>query len=538
MTAAVAVLDDRRDAAELRTVALLSAIFNSANFSSIATYERGVIQIFNVGAERMLGYAADEVMNRLTPADLSDPKELVLRASVLSAEFYMPISPGFEALVFKAARGIEDIYELTYVRKDGTRLPAVVSVTALRDAGGSILGYLLIGTVNTARNKAEAALVEAGALQAAIFNSATFSLIATDERGVIQIFNVGAERMLGYSAAEVVDTLTPADLHDGDEIVTRAQGLTVEYATPIAPGFEALVFKAARGIDDVYEVTKVRKDRSRFPAVVSVTALRDPYGGIIGYLLIGTDNTARKEAEAERKRAEDTLRQAMIVAEAANEELAAFSYSVSHDLRAPLRAIDGFSLALSEDHAEQLDAEAHHDLDRIRAGVQKMGKLIDDLLELAGVTRSDIKTGRVDLSAVFREVVEDLRAAEPLREVEVVIEDGLIVEGDTRLLRIAAVNLVGNAWKFTGTTAAPRIEIGRAIDDGTTSYFVRDNGVGFDMAYAHKLFGAFQRLHAATEFPGTGIGLATVRRIVARHGGKTWAVGALGTGATLSFTLA
>src|SRR5687768_16564552 len=162
----------KRTEALLKAGALQSAIFNSTNFSSIATDERGVIQIFNVGAERMLGYAADEVMNRLTPADLSDPKELVLRASVLSAEFYMPISPGFEALVFKAARGIEDIYELTYVRKDGTRLPAVVSVTALRDAGGAILGYLLIGTDNTARNKAEAALVEAGALQAAIFNSA------------------------------------------------------------------------------------------------------------------------------------------------------------------------------------------------------------------------------------------------------------------------------------------------------------------------------------------------------------------------------
>ena len=538
MTAALPMADERRDAAQLRTVALQSAIFNSANFSSIATDEKGVIQIFNVGAERMLGYAAADVVNRITPADISDAGEVVARAKALSLELETPIKPGFEALVFKASRGIEDIYELTYIRKDGSRFPAVVSVTALRDAAGSILGYLLIGTDNTARKKAEAALAEAGTLQTAIFQSATFSLIATDERGVIQIFNVGAERMLGYSAAEVVDTLTPADLHDGEELVSRAEALSVEYSTPIAPGFEALVFRAARGIDDVYEVTKVRKDGSRFPAVVSVTALRDPYGGIIGYLLIGTDNTARNEAEAERQRAEDTLRQAMIVAEAANEELAAFSYSVSHDLRAPLRAIDGFSLALSEDHADRLDDDARHDLDRIRAGVQRMGKLIDDLLELAGVTRTEIRTGRVDLSAVFREVAEDLRATEPSRDVEIAIEDGLIVEGDMRLLRIAAVNLLGNAWKFTGGTVAPRIDIGSAVVDGTTSYFVRDNGVGFDMAYAHKLFGAFQRLHAATEFPGTGIGLATVRRIVARHGGKTWATGALGAGATLSFTLA
>src|SRR5437868_14006024 len=169
--------------------ALQRAIFNSANFSSIATDAQGVIQIFNVGAERMLGYAAAEVMNKTTPADLSDPQELVARAKALSTELGTPIRPGFEALVFKASRGIEDIYELTYVRKDGSRLPAMVSVTALRDAKDVIIGYLLIGTDNTARKLAEEALRKAGALQSAIFNSANFSSIATDAKGVIQIFN-------------------------------------------------------------------------------------------------------------------------------------------------------------------------------------------------------------------------------------------------------------------------------------------------------------------------------------------------------------
>src|SRR3954471_10283591 len=188
--------------------ALQSAIFNSANFSSIATDEKGVIQIFNVGAERMLGYTAAEVMNKITPADISDPREVIARAAALSLELATPITPGFEALVFKAARGIEDIYELTYIRKDGTRFPAVVSVTALRDDQSAIIGYLLIGTDNTARKRAEEALLKAGALQSAIFNSANFSSIATDEKGVIQIFNVGAERMLGYAAAEVVDRIT------------------------------------------------------------------------------------------------------------------------------------------------------------------------------------------------------------------------------------------------------------------------------------------------------------------------------------------
>ena len=198
------ITEVRREEALLKTGALQNAIFNSANFSSIATDEKGVIQIFNVGAERMLGYAAADVVNKITPADISDPLEVIARAGALSAELATTITPGFQALVFKASRGIEDIYELTYIRKDGSRFPAVVSVTALRDDHGAIIGYLLIGTDNSARKRAEEALLKAGALQSAIFNSANFSSIATDAKGVIQIFNVGAERMLGYTAAEEI----------------------------------------------------------------------------------------------------------------------------------------------------------------------------------------------------------------------------------------------------------------------------------------------------------------------------------------------
>ncbi len=281
----------------LQAGALQSAIFNSANFSSIATDAKGVIQIFNVGAERMLGYTAAEVMNKITPADISDPQELIARAKALSVELGTSITPGFEALVFKASRGIEDIYELTYIRKDGSRFPAVVSVTALRDAKDDIIGYLLIGTE-----------LKAGALQSAIFNSANFSSIATDAKGVIQIFNVGAERMLGYTAAEVMNKITPADISDPQELIARAKALSVELATSITPGFEALVFKASRGIEDIYELTYIRKDGSRFPAVVSVTALRDAKDVIIGYLLIGTDNTARKLVEEEQKKSDQRLR--------------------------------------------------------------------------------------------------------------------------------------------------------------------------------------------------------------------------------------
>ncbi len=292
----VAINNKHKDAL-LDTVSLQKAIFNSANISSIATDANGVIQIFNVGAKRMLGYEAIEVLNKITPADISDPQEIIVRAKELSAELNTLITPGFEALVFKASRGIEDIYELTYIRKDGSRFPAVVSVTALRDDQNEIIGYLLIGTDNTARKQAEAELIKAGALQNAIFNSAIFSSIATDAKGVIQIFNVGAERMLGYTAVEVMNKITPADISDPLEMIVRAKALSTELDTPITPGFEALAFKASLGIEDIYELTYIRKDGSRFPAVVSVTALRDERGIIIGYLLIGTDNTARKEAE-------------------------------------------------------------------------------------------------------------------------------------------------------------------------------------------------------------------------------------------------
>src|SRR5437868_1685876 len=233
----------RRQKALLKTGALQDAILSSANFSSIATDEKGVIQLFNVGAERMLGFAAADVINKITPADISDPAEVIARAKALSVELSATITPGFEALVFKASRGIEDIYELTYIRKDGSRFPAVVSVTALRDASGEIIGYLLIGTDNTARKQAEDALLKAGALQNAIFNSENFSSIATDEKGVIQLFNVGAERMLGYTAMEVMDKITPADISDPQEVIARAKALSHELDTAITPGFNALAFK-------------------------------------------------------------------------------------------------------------------------------------------------------------------------------------------------------------------------------------------------------------------------------------------------------
>jgi len=283
-------------------------LLNSANVSIISTNEQGIIDSFNRAAQRMLGYSEAEVVGKYTPSLFHDADEIAARADQLSNDLGRTIAPGFEAFVAKTRTGNADEKEWTYIRKDGSRFPAVVSVTALRDAQNAIIGYLLIGTDNTARKQAEEALLKAGALQSAIFNSANFSSIATDAKGVIQIFNVGAERMLGYAAADVMNKITPADISDPQEVVARAEVLSVELGTLITPGFEALVFKASRGIEDIYELTYIRKDGSRFPAVVSVTALRDTQNAIIGYLLIGTDNTARKQVEEERMKLDQRLR--------------------------------------------------------------------------------------------------------------------------------------------------------------------------------------------------------------------------------------
>jgi signal transduction histidine kinase len=541
-----------RKAAVLKAGALQNAILNSANFLSIATDEEGVIQVFNVGAERMLGYSAFDVLNQITPADISDPQELIVRANALSLEFGTLITPGFEALVFKASRGIEDIYELAYIRKDRSQFPAVVSVTALRDEQGGIIGYLLIGTDNIARKRAENAPFKADALQNAIFASAYFSCIATDDKGVIQLFNVGAEKMLGYAASEVMNKTTPAALHDPQEIIERANALSVEFDTAIAPGFEALVFKASRGIADIYELTKVRKDGSRFPAIVSVTALRDDRDRIIGYLLIGTDNSARKQAEEALRAAaaaqsstirqlnavlEERVRERTIQLESANRELEAFSYSVSHDLRTPLRAIDGFSQVVLERFGPQLPDDGRRYLQTIRAGAQKMGALIDDLLTFARLNRQAVGKRSFDTGNLVREALNDLGFPWPERRVEIRLGELPPSLGDPALLKQAWLNLLSNALKYTRKCQEAVVEIGCTRAGGVDTFFVRDNGTGFDMRFADKLFGVFQRFHRAEDYEGTGVGLAIVQRIVNRHGGRIWAEAAVGKGATFYFTL-
>jgi PAS domain S-box-containing protein len=254
-----------------------------------------------------------------------------------------------------------------------------------------------------------------------------------------------------------------------------------------------------------------------------------------------TDIDERKIAAEEVQRLteelEQRVRQRTAQLEDKNRELEAFSYSVSHDLRAPLRAIDGFGQALVEDFGGQLDDEARRYLSRIRSATQRMSQLIDDLLTLSRISRVELSWTEVDLSAMARQIIDELMHREAERTVEVSVWDGIMVQGDPRLLRIALENMLGNAWKFTAKTGAPRIEFGALEDREKSTYFVRDNGAGFDMAHADNLFGAFQRLHAVTDFPGTGIGLATVQRIVHRHGGRIWVNAQRGRGATFFFTL-
>jgi light-regulated signal transduction histidine kinase (bacteriophytochrome) len=248
-------------------------------------------------------------------------------------------------------------------------------------------------------------------------------------------------------------------------------------------------------------------------------------------------NAELRSEIAERARVEEALRHAKAVAEAASKELEAFSYSVAHDLRAPLRSIDGFSQALLEDCADRLDADGKKYLAYVRDAALYMGKLIDDLLDLSRVTRAELRRERVDLSDLARAVFARLRDAQPDRVAELVVQDGLVAQADPRLCEVVLVNLLGNAWKFTGKRASARIELAARKGEKPTVFFVRDNGAGFNSAYAGKLFGVFQRLHRAQEFEGTGIGLATVQRIVRRHGGRVWAEGEVDRGATFYFTL-
>jgi PAS domain S-box-containing protein len=437
-------------------------------------------------------------------------------------------------LVFKASRGIEDIYELTYIRKDGSRFPAVVSVTALRDAQDAIIGYLLIGTDNTARKQAEEALLKAGALQSAIFNSANFSSIATDAKGVIQIFNVGAERMLGYTAADVMNKITPADISDPQEVIARAKALSIELGTPITPGFEALVFKASRGIEDIYELTYIRKDGSRLPAVVSVTALRDGHNAIIGYLLIGTDNTARKHVDTERKRLEQVLQGKNVELERANQAKSDFLSSMSHELRSPLNAILGFAQLMATDTATITPTQKASVGQILHAGWYLL-ELINGILDLA-----QIESGKVSLS------LEEVSLPEVLVECQAMIEPQCqarsitmsfcrfelpcFVHADRTRLKQVVINLLSNALKYNRVGGSVTVECATNLPE-RVRISISDSGAGLPPEKLAQLFEPFNRLGQETGAEeGTGIGLVVSKRLVELMGGTIGVESTVGVG--------
>jgi len=350
----------------------------------------------------------------------------------------------------------------------------------------------------------------------AVAETVTDAVISADRQGLITYVNKGGEQLFGWEASQLagrpLTVLMPERHRDENRRLLRAASADL-----------------AIGSQNVLELVALHKNGREFPVELSLARWDDPTGRF--YTAIIRDIT-------ERRRRDEELRAINAQLELTNQELETFSYSVSHDLRAPVRSIDGFSAILEQDYGDRLDDRGRDCLTRVRAAAHRMYTLIDALLLLSRVTREEMRRDVVDLSAVARSVATELHRTQPDREVEFVIPPGIIAIGDGSLIRVMFENLLGNSWKFTSRQPTARIEFGTMMQDGISLYFVRDNGAGFDMAYGDKLFGAFQRLHTSEEFPGTGIGLATVHRIVRRHGGTVRAEGEVGKGAAFYFTLA
>lgn len=461
----------------------------------------GHIASWSDGAERIKGYRAEEIIgqhfSRFYPAEDVEKGK-----------------PPYELKVAAAQGRFED--EGWRVRKDGSRFWANVVITALRDETGQLRGFGKVTRDMTERKKIEQALQASEERFRNLAETANDAIISADAHGRIIYVNRATEETFRYSGKELI-----------------GQPLTLlmpeRFRNAHLEGFERFLRTGkAHVIGRTLELEGQRKDGTMFPIEISLSSWRTAEGVFFSGIL--SDITERKLAEEEMR-----LRNAQL--DAANKELETFSYSVSHDLRAPLRSIDGFSQALLEDCADKIDEAEKSYLHRIRAGTQRMGVLIDDLLNLSRVARAEMHRERVNVSALARNIAAELQKTQSGRQAEFRIEDGIEAVGDPHLLRIVLENLLGNAWKFTSKRASARIEVGRTKQNDGRAYFVRDNGAGFDPAYAGKLFGAFQRLHGMTEFPGTGIGLATVQRIIQRHGGKIWAEGAVEKGASFYFTL-
>jgi PAS domain S-box-containing protein len=510
----------RAEEALLKAGALQSAIFNSANFSSIATDEKGVIQIFNVGAERMLGYTAAEVMNKITPADISDPLEVIARAKALSAELGTRITPGFEALVFKASRGIEDIYELTYIRKDDSRFPAIVSVTALRDEQGEIIGYLLIGTDNTARKQVEAERMlldqrvrDQQFYTRSLIESNIDALITTDPRGIITDVNKQMEALTGCTRDELIG----APFKDYFTDPERAEA-----------GIK-LVLGESKVTD--YELTARARDGKETVVSYNATTFHDRDRKLQGVFAAARDVT-------ERKRYEQSLEQA-------NRAKSVFLANMSHELRTPLNAILGYSEMLHEQAVERQLDEFGADLERISAAGKHLLALISDILDLSKIEagKMELFLESFDVAELIDEVASTIRPLVEKNSNTLHIKrapDLGVMHADQIKVRQGLFNLLSNAAKFT-REGKVTLDAGRErMDDSEWIVFrVTDTGIGLSPEQIVKLFQDFTQADASTtrKFGGTGLGLALTRRFCQMMGGDVTVHSVPGEGSVFTIKL-
>ena len=487
----------RRQEALLKAGALQRAIFNSANFSIIATDAKGVIQIFNVGAERMLGYSAAEVMNKITPADISDPQEVIARAKALSLELATTITPGFEALVFKASRGIEDIYELSYIRKDGSRFPAVVSVTALRDAEDAIIGYLLIGTDNTARKQAEEKLRWTEESFRLMVESVTdYAIVMLDPEGRVLSWNTGAERIQGYHAEEIVG----------------------QHFSRFYPGEDVINGKVQRDLEAVIanghfedEGWRVRKDGSSFWANVVYTAIRDQLGNLRGFAKLTRDLTERRQVEA-------ALTDAKFAAEKANLAKSDFLSSMSHELRSPLNAILGFAQLLESDFPPPTRSQTAS-IEQILQGGWYLLKLINEILDLSAIEsgRMSLSPEPVSLIEVILECQTMIESQAQKRGIQITFtqfDNQWFVHADRTRVKQVLINLLSNAIKYNRDRGTVVVDC-TAVSPERIRISITDTGAGLPPEKLAQLFQPFNRLgqENSTE-EGTGIGLVLSKRLV------------------------